>query len=212
MRTSPQRIVLVTGADGRLGADVARQLADPDVHVVLNHRGAADRAESIAGSIREAGGHASSIDTDVADDFAVTAMIETVRARFGRLDTLILHPAGGLHTLSDTRARAHGQAQRRLATLAMPLMPSGARIVFVTSHQAHFYPYKAVPKGFAGIAASQRAGETALYAMRSDLAHAGISVTVVSAEITGAADVAAAVVNAATTAHPSGIVYVGSAA
>ncbi|BBX18110.1 short chain dehydrogenase [Mycolicibacterium duvalii] len=197
MLASPQRIILVTGASSGVGADVAAQVADPDTHVVVHHRDDARRAETVARTIRDAGGQASTITADLDDEFDVTAMIHTLGARFGRLDGLILNASGD---------------QRRLARLAMPLMRRGARIVFVTSHQAHFYPHKAVPKGYAGIAASQRAGETALYTMRYDFAHAGISFTVVSAEITGHTDVASAVVTAATTAHPSGIVYVGRAA
>ena len=82
--------------------------------------------------------------------------------------------------------------------------------MFVTSHQAHFYPNKAVRKGYATVAASLRAGETALYAMHSEFHRAGIRFTVVSGD---AADgtVASAVVNAATTPDPPGLVCVGGA-
>jgi 3-oxoacyl-[acyl-carrier protein] reductase len=202
MLQSPERIILVTGASSGVGADVARRVAGPDTHVVVHHHGRSERAEDVARAIRAEGGHASTIAADVHDEFAVSAMLDTVRARFGRLDALILAASGSL---------VDGGAARRLAKLAMPLMPSGARIVFVTSHQAHFYPHKAVPKGYAGIAASQRAGETALYGMRSEFAHAGIGVTVVSAEMTDDTVMVPAVATAATTAQPSGIVYVGSA-
>ncbi|WNG88901.1 SDR family oxidoreductase [Mycobacterium sp. ITM-2016-00317] len=202
MLQSPERIILVTGASNGVGADVARRVAGPDTHVVVHHGGKSGRAEDVARAIRAAGGHASTIAADVHDEFAVAAMIDTVRARFGRLDVLILAGSGGL---------VDGGAARRLARTAMPLMPASARIVFVTSHQAHFYPHKAVPKGYAGIAASQRAGETALYGMRSEFAHAGIGFTVVSAEMTDDTVMVPAVAAAATTAQPSGIVYVGSA-
>jgi len=62
-------------------------------------------------------------------------------------------------------------------------MPAGGRIVFVTSHQAHFYPNKAVPKGYGPIAASKRAGETALYGMRHEFEAAGITFIVVSGDM-----------------------------
>jgi NADP-dependent 3-hydroxy acid dehydrogenase YdfG len=134
--------------------------------------------------------------------------------------------------------RLNRDAQRRLALLAMPLMPTGSRIVFVTSHQAHFYPNKAVPKGYAAVAASKRAGETALYGMRSQFDQAGVRFAVVSGDMidgtiivrllqrrdpeavearpSGAAqptvnEFASAIVNAATTPNPSGITYVGGA-
>lgn len=213
MLPTPQRIVLVTGASRGIGAEVAQLSAGPDTHVLVNYRGHAERAEAVAAAIRAAGGHASTLAADVHDEADVTAMIDRVRARFGHLDTLILNASGGPELGGDPgyAMRLNGDSQRRLATLALPLMPVGGHIVFVTSHQAHFYPHKAVPKGYAGVAASKRAGETALYAMRPDFDRAGIHFTVVSAEMTDHV-VVPAVVTATTTAHPSGMVYVGRAA
>ncbi len=87
-------------------------------------------------------------------------MIAEIGERFGRLDMLVLNASGGLEQGADSgyAMRLNRDAQRRLVELALPLMPTGARIVFVTSHQAHFYPHKAVPKGYAPIALSKRAG------------------------------------------------------
>ena len=87
-------------------------------------------------------------------------------------------------------------------------MPTGGHIVFVTSHQGHFFPYKAVPKGHTAIAASQQAGEATLHAMRPEFHRAGVHFTVLSGD-TADATFAAAIANAANTPNPSGIVYVG---
>ena len=179
------RIVLVTGASLGIGADIARQLSGPDTHVVA---------------------------AQVADGTRAAELIDNVAQRFGRLDTLILNASTALGRDADARyaLSLNRDAQRRLAELALPLMPAGGHIVFVTSHQAHFYPNKAVRKGYATVAASLRAGETALYAMHSEFHRAGIRFTVVSGD---AADgtVASAVVNAATTPDPPGLVCVGGA-
>lgn len=236
----PARIILITGASRGIGAEVAQQLASPDTHVIVNYREKARRAETIAQAIRSAGGHASTLAADISDEAATAAMMDTIAARFGRLDTLILNASGGLELGADPgyAMRLNRDAQRRLALLATPLMSVGGRIVFVTSHQAHFFPHKAVPKGYSAVAASKRAGETALYAMRPELDRAGVRLTVVSGDMidgtiivrllqrrdpdavearrTRAAlptvdQFAAAIVNAATTANPSGIVYVGGA-
>jgi 3-oxoacyl-[acyl-carrier protein] reductase len=137
---------------------------------------------------------------DVFDEVDAVTTIDTVAQRFGRLDTLVLHASAmGLNR----------DGHRRLAKLAMSLMPVGGHIVYVTSHQAHFYPHKAVPKGYAEVAASMRAGETALYNLRSEFDRAGIRFTVVSGEADGG--FAPAIVAAATSANPSRMVYVGSA-
>lgn len=237
---SPARIVLVTGASRGIGAEVAQQLGCADTHVIVNYREKAKRANAIAEAIRSAGGSASTLAADISDESDTEAMMGYIAARFGRLDTLILNASGGLELGADPgyAMRLNRDAQRRLALLAMPLMAAGSRIVFVTSHQAHFYPNKAVPKGYAAVAASKRAGETALYGMRSQFDHAGVHFAVVSGgmidgtivvrplerrdpeavaarrsrvELPTVNAFAAAIANAATTPHPTGIVYVGGA-
>lgn len=212
MHDAPARIVLVTGGSRGIGAEVAQRLANADTHVVVNYRKRAEQAESIAQAIRNAGGHASTLCADISDEAESAAMIDTIAARFGRLDALILNASSGCEpgTHPGDAMRLNHDAQRRLALTALPMMPAGGRIVFVTSHQAHFFPNKAVPKGYTAIAASKRAGETALYAMRSEFHHAGVHFTVVSGDITGGT-LAEAVVNAANAPTPSGVVYVGRA-
>lgn len=212
MHQAPARIVLVTGGSRGVGAEVAQRLASPDTHVVVNYREKAERAESIAEAIRSAGGHASTLRADISDEIECAAMIDTVAARFGRLDTLILNASAGLELGVDLgyAKRVNRDAQRRLALRSVPLMPAGGRIVFVTSHAAHFFPHRAVPKGQTAIAASKWAGETALYAMRSEFRRAGVHFTVVSGSEVDTS-FAGAIVNAVDAANPSGIVYVGGA-
>ncbi|CAJ1506126.1 SDR family oxidoreductase [[Mycobacterium] burgundiense] len=218
-----RRVALVTGASRGIGAEVARHLADADTHVVVNYRHNAAGADAVAQDIRSAGGHASTVAADVSDDAATTAMINDVAHRFGRLDALVLNASGGLEPDSQPNhaMRVNHDAQRRLARLALPLMPAGGHLVFATSHQAHFYPLKAVPKGYATVAASKRGGETALYAMRSQFDHRDIHFTVVSGDMIDGNSFgnlgdrpeftafAAAIARAATAPKPTGIVYVG---
>lgn len=219
MPRSPERIVLVTGAAGGMGAEVARRLAAVDSHVIVNYRDDAARADSIAAAISNAGGHASTLGGDIFDEAGAAAMIGSVAARFGRLDTVILNASGGIDLGGDAAHARHlnREAQRRLSLLAMPLMPAGGRIVFVTSHQAHFFPHKAVPKGYAVVAASEYAGETALYALRSEFDRNGLHFSVVSGDMIDRGhspvcnDFAAAIVTAATAPNPPGVVYVGGA-
>ncbi|BBY62079.1 SDR family oxidoreductase [Mycolicibacterium helvum] len=236
----PARVVLITGASRGIGAEVARQLASPDTHVIVNYREKANRANAVVDAIRDAGGNASALGADISDAAEAAEMMDYIATHFGKLDALILNASGGLEMGADPgyAMRLNRDAQRRLAMLAMPLMPAGGRIVFVTSHQAHFYPHKAVPKGYAGVAASKRAGETALYAMRSAFDHAGIHLTVVSGDMIDGTiivrllqrrdpeavdsrrrqaalptveEFATAIVNAAITPSPSTIVYIGGA-
>lgn len=200
--SSLTRIVLVTGASRGIGADVARQLGAVDTHVVVNYREQAKQAAAVADSIRDAGGQATTMAADVSDEHATIALMDDVAARFGKLDAVVLNASGGAR-----------DAQRRLARLALPMMSAGGRVVFVTSHQAHFHPFKAVPKGYAAVAAAKRADETALLAMRPEFERAGVGFTVVSGDLIDGRlpEFSAAIAHATTAAHPSGIVYVGAA-
>mgnify|MGYP000317168339 CR=1 FL=1 len=83
----------------------------------------------------------------------------------------------------DYPMRINRDAPVRLAQLAMPLMASGGRIVFVTSHQAHFHGAKHVPADYVPIAESKRAGEDALRAMQPEFASRDIDFTVVSGDM-----------------------------
>ena len=210
MNHAPARIVLVTGGSRGIGAQVAQQFASADTHVVVNYRKRAQRAESIAKTIRSAGGHASTIGADISDEAECAAMIDTIADRFGRLDALVLNASVGVELGAHPgyAMRRNRSAQRRLALMAVPLMPTGGHIVFVTSHQAHFFPHKAVPKGHTAIAASKQAGEATLHAMRPEFHRAGVHFTVVSGG-TADATFAGAIARAASTPNPSGIVYVG---
>jgi NAD(P)-dependent dehydrogenase (short-subunit alcohol dehydrogenase family) len=206
-----KRIVLVTGGSRGIGADVALQLASPDTHVIVGYRESAADAETTARAIRFAGGQASTLQADLSDEADCAAMIDAVAADFGRLDALILSASVGAEPGANPgyAQRRNRDAQRRLALTALPLMPVGGRIVFVTSHQAHFYPYKAVPKGYTAIAASRRAGEATLNAMRPEFHRAGVYLTVVAGDMIDD-DFAGAIVNAANAVNPSGIVYVAA--
>ncbi|OBE98216.1 short-chain dehydrogenase [Mycolicibacterium elephantis] len=209
-KESAERIVLVTGGSRGVGAETAQRLAAPATHVVVHYRNAAQRAQAVVDAITDAGGRASSLRADIADEAESAAMVDTIAERFGRLDAVVLNAS--VHLEPGTHAghamRINREAQRRLAVMGLPLIRSGGRIVFVTNHQAHFYPLKAVPKGQTALAAGRWAGETTLYAMRSEFHRAGVHFTVVSGDSVDAS-FADAVVNAVNTASPTGMVYVG---
>ena len=82
------RIAIVTGGNGGIGLGMARGLARAGAHVVVAGR----NAEKSAGAVRELerlGGEASAVTVDVADEASVRGLMETVRARRGRLDILV---------------------------------------------------------------------------------------------------------------------------
>jgi 3-oxoacyl-[acyl-carrier protein] reductase len=179
------QIILITGASRGIGAEVATQLADAERHVVVNYREKARRANEVVGAVRAAGGDASTALADLCDEAAVLAMLEDIKRRFGRLDILVLNASGGLERNADPgyAMRLNRDAQVRLVRLALPLMPPDGRIVFVTSHLAHFHDRHPVPAEYRPVAISKRAGEQALRGMWAALEAKRIAFVVVSGDM-----------------------------
>lgn len=180
-----QRVALVTGASRGIGAQTARVLAAGGDHVILNYREKHRRAMDLVQEITASGGSASALGGDLADEVAAGRLLIEVARAFGRLDVLVLNASGGLElgASPDYAMRINRDAQVRLTRLALPLMPPGGRIVFVTSHQAHFHGRKPVPAEYEPIAQSKRAGEDALRALGGELAERGIDLVVVSGDM-----------------------------
>ncbi len=68
-------------------------------------------------------------------------MFARIKAAWKKLDFLILNASGGLEQgkAADYAMRLNLTAQVNLVNSALPPMSVGERIVFVTSHLAHFY-------------------------------------------------------------------------
>ena len=82
------RIAIVTGAGRGIGHAVAMALAREDATVVLAAR-TRQQLAATATAIRESGGTALAIPTDVTQDAAVEAMVEQAIAELGRVDILV---------------------------------------------------------------------------------------------------------------------------
>lgn len=87
------KVAFVTGAASGIGAAGARAMAREGAHVVATDRDGAG-AEAVAGSIRETGGRAESLELDVTDDARLQSAIQNAAERLGRLD--ILHSHAGI--------------------------------------------------------------------------------------------------------------------
>lgn len=176
---------LITGSSRGIGAETAKLLAADGATVVVNYRNKAKRAEQLVAAVEAAGGNATAVGADLTDPTAVIALVDTVRDRLGGLDLLVLNASGGMESgmAEDYALRLNRDAQVDLTRALLPQMPRGARVVFVTSHQAHFIRTAPTMPEYEPVARSKRAGEDALRDLLPDLDAAGVELVVVSGDM-----------------------------
>jgi 3-oxoacyl-[acyl-carrier protein] reductase len=179
------RVALVTGSSRGIGADTARYLAGAGAAVVVNYRSKAPRADKLVAEITDAGGRAIAIGADLTDPASVAAMFERTVAELGPIDLLVLNASGGMETGmgEDYAMRLNRDAQVNVVEGARAHLAEGARVVFVTSHQAHFIRTTPTMPEYEPVALSKRAGEDALRAKLPEFEASGVEFVVVSGDM-----------------------------
>ncbi len=179
------KTALVTGSSRGIGADTVRYFAQAGANVVINFRNKAPRAEKLAAELRGLGVEALVVGADLTDPESVQAMFSEVERTFGSLDVLVLNASGGMESgMGEEYAlQLNRDAQVNVLATALPLLGDGARVVFVTSHQAHFIRTTPTMPEYVPVALSKRAGEDALRERIPDLEDRGIGFVVVSGDM-----------------------------
>jgi NAD(P)-dependent dehydrogenase (short-subunit alcohol dehydrogenase family) len=179
------KTALVTGSSRGIGADTVQYFARAGANVVINFRNKAPRAEKLAAQLRESGVEVLVVGADLTDAESVQAMLSEVERAFGSLDILVLNASGGMESgMGEEYAlQLNRDAQVRVLDAALPLLGDGSRVVFVTSHQAHFIRTTPTMPEYVPVALSKRAGEDALRERIPELTDRGIGFVVVSGDM-----------------------------
>ncbi|WP_336633135.1 MULTISPECIES: SDR family oxidoreductase [unclassified Microbacterium] len=179
------KTALVTGSSRGIGADTVTYLAQAGANVVINYRNKAPRAEKLATQLRELGVDVLVVGADLTDPASVADMMTQVRETFGRLDLLVLNASGGMESGmgEDYALVLNRDAQLNVLDAARPLLHDGSRVVFVTSHQAHFIRTTPTMPEYEPVALSKRAGEDALRERIPALSAEGVDFVVVSGDM-----------------------------
>jgi NAD(P)-dependent dehydrogenase (short-subunit alcohol dehydrogenase family) len=179
------KTALVTGSSRGIGADTVRYLAEAGANVVINFRNKAPRAEKLATELRGLGVEALVVGADLTDPASVQALFAEVERTFGSLDILVLNASGGMEAgmAEDYALLLNRDAQVSVLDAALPLLGDGSRVVFVTSHQAHFIRSTPTMPEYEPVALSKRAGEDALREQIPALRERGIEFVVVSGDM-----------------------------
>lgn len=176
---------LITGSSRGIGATTAQYLAGAGASVVINYRNKAARAEKLVNDIVQAGGSAMAIGADLTDPVGVARMMGDIKSALGGIDLLVLNASGGMEADmgEDYAMKLNRDAQVGLLMSVLPLMDRGSRVVFVTSHQAHFIREVETMPEYLPVALSKRAGEDALRGMIDQMTSAGVGFVVVSGDM-----------------------------
>ncbi|OWK32002.1 SDR family oxidoreductase [Sphingomonas mucosissima] len=138
------RIALVTGANKGIGLEIARQLAQAGVAVIIGARDL-ERGSAAAADLTSAGLQATFVPIDLNDFETIGAAAETIRAQHGRLDILvnnagIFDAADGPPSVGSAEAAQRVMTTNFIGTLAvtkamLPLLRAApaARIVNLSS-------------------------------------------------------------------------------
>ncbi len=176
---------LVTGSSRGIGADTAKYLAGAGAWVAINYRNKEARALKLVAEIEDADGHAIAIGADLTDPAQVETLIGRIGSEFKGLDLLVLNASGGMESgmAEDYAMKLNRDAQVDFLRAVLPLLARPSRVVFVTSHQAHFIKTVETMPEYLPVALSKRAGEDALRDLIPELEDAGIGFVVVSGDM-----------------------------
>lgn len=179
---------LITGSSSGIGAELARNLAAPDVSLVLHARHAEDRLNNVIAEVRAKGAACTSVMGDFAtDDTLAAQLVDAAINEFGRLDAVIANAGfplmksfadGGPDDI-DYAFKGNLYSFFALAKAAHPHLKSAAnpRIVAVGSFTA--YLFRTDMPQFPMSAASKGGLETAVRSVAAAMAADGITVNCV---------------------------------
>lgn len=109
---STKRIALVTGANKGIGLEIARQLAQAGIHVIISARDDG-RARAAVDDLASQGLAAESVRLDVTDAASISAAALKIRREHGRLDILV-NNAGIFDPADGKPSKASIDAVRRV--------------------------------------------------------------------------------------------------
>lgn len=87
-----QKVALVTGASRGIGEAIARTLAAHGAHVIVSSR-KADACDRVVRDIAEAGGRSEAMACHIGEPAQITALMQAIEAKHGRLDILVNNAA-----------------------------------------------------------------------------------------------------------------------
>lgn len=180
------KVALITGGARGIGRATALKLAEAGADIAIAYYNSSTEALALTQTIEQMGRRALAIQVNVADQQSVKDMVVQFKSAFSQLDFLISNAASGVLKPALRMSTKHWRwcletnalALNHLVTETKSLMPTGARVIALSSLGAH----RAIPN-YAFIGASKAALEALVRSLSLELAPEGINVNTVSAGV-----------------------------
>ncbi|GIK38549.1 MAG: glucose 1-dehydrogenase [Chloroflexota bacterium] len=183
------KVALITGSGGGLGAGIALRFAEAGAAVTVNYRSNAAGAQAVVRQIETAGGRAIAVQADVTQKTEVERLVAETVATFGRLDVLVnnagVYPLASL--LEMTEAEWDGVVDSNLrstflctqaAAKQMIAQGEGGAIVNIASIEAEnpapMHSHYNAAKGGVVMHTAAAANELGLYGIRVNSVSPGL--------------------------------------
>jgi amino acid adenylation domain-containing protein len=180
------KIVLITGGSRGIGSSAARLLASHGAKVAINYLKSEARAVRVKELIEADGGIAELFQADVTDREQTTRMVDSVRARFGKIDILVSNAAIGFkmrsfleHDWADFQRKLNDEigSMFHLCRAVVPDMieRGGGSIVAVSSSMSRTWG-----NGFVAHSTAKAALDSFVRSLACELGPEGIRVNTVA--------------------------------
>ncbi|KAM0487184.1 hypothetical protein ACHAPX_000454 [Trichoderma viride] len=177
------KVILITGASSGIGKACAQRLYQEGARIVINYRSDASSANALVDSF--GADRAIAVQADAANINDIDRLVQAAVDKFGRIDTIVAN--AGLMLMRDVEDTTEDEFAKSfdlnvkgpyfLAQKAVPHMPSGSRIIFISTGVCH---HSSVSPKYLLYAATKGAIEQMTRVMAKGLAAKGIIVNAVA--------------------------------
>ncbi|KAI0466673.1 short-chain dehydrogenase/reductase SDR [Xylaria cf. heliscus] len=182
------KVVLITGGTKGIGLAIAQRVSAAGALVVLNYGRDATAASAALSSLPAQGGTADRalvVQADASSPSAMRSLVDQTVAKFGRIDVVVANagilPMHAFESVTeaafDSTFALNVKGPFFLTQAAAPHMPSGGRVVFISSGVARS---SGVAPPYALYASTKGAVEQLTRVLAKDLGRKGITVNAVA--------------------------------
>ncbi|KFA76056.1 hypothetical protein S40288_00315 [Stachybotrys chartarum IBT 40288] len=177
------KVILITGSSNGIGKAVAERVARDGASVVINYFSNGDAANALVKSIGE--DRAIAVQADAGKIPDIEKLVDAAVSKFGKIDTVVANAAAMpmrnvLNTTEEDFDNTFGfnvKGPYFLVQKAVPHMPSGSRVILLSTGICHF---SSVTPDYLLYAATKGAVEQLARVLSKGLAPKGITVNAVA--------------------------------